>query len=397
MKTAIRALALAAALIGSGVGIAWSVRLAIADYWFRKETPQATQKAIDWTPGRADYHVRLALLVGEDHPSEAIEALRQAVTLNPHSSRPWIELGLRYEAENRFAEAEKALLRAAEIDKQYEPRWSLMNYYFRRDQTEPFWEWATAAVPMIYGDPSPLFHLCGRVSEDGQLIDRLQIHKVELQAAYLFYLVDMGRADLAGAASRRLLESDRAGDVPLLLDACDRLIDGHRVDDAAAIWNGLAARDRVRRTPISDFSTSPTGHGFDWRLPIVEGVSAAREEKPSGLRLTFSGSEPEQAEVLTQYEPVLGDTAYDFSFRYRTRQIDAGTGLAWRILDAATGRVIHDGQDLAADEPVTKQVSFRTPPECRMIRLALSYQRRPGTVRIAGYIVLQQAGIKPEP
>jgi hypothetical protein len=383
----------------------WSVRLAAADYWFTKETPEGTEKALALTPDQSAYYVLLALLVGDDHPSVAVAALRKAVTLNPSDARAWVELGLRYEAAGDLGAAEQTLLRAAAEDRTYLPRWTLLNYYFRHNDTDRFWYWAKAAVPMIYGDALPLFHLCGRVDEDGKLIDRLEIRKPEIQAAYLFYLLVAGRADLAGPSSRRLLMESRSADVPLLLDACDRLIDAHSVDDAVAIWNGLI---HARRLPYGDFpegvrptltngdfAASPSGRGFDWRLPSLEGISAAREETAPGLRLTFSGAQAEAAEPLVQLVPVRERTAYELKFVYRTSGIGARTGLSWSIGEMGTGRSLKDGEDLASEEQVSQRMDFATPAGCRMVRLSLAYRRRPGTTRIAGYIVLRDVEVKP--
>ena len=235
----------AAAVAGFAVAGAWSVRLGWADYWFQKETAEATAKAIAATPDQSEYLVRLALLTGDEHPAKALAALRHAVELNPADGRAWVELGLRLEETGDLPGAEQSLLRAAAEDRTYLPRWTLLNFYFRRGDTGKFWYWAKAATPMIYGDPLPLFHFCGRVNEDGSLIDRLDIRQPQVQAGYLFYLLDSGHAGLAGAASRRLLAENRETDVPLLLDACDRLIEARRTDDAAAIWDGLSQRGRL--------------------------------------------------------------------------------------------------------------------------------------------------------
>ena len=283
----LRIAVLAVSLGGFGLAGAWSVRLAWADYWFQKETAEATRKAIALMPEQSAYSVRLALLTGDDDPAGSVVALRRAVALNPSDSRAWIELGLRLEAIGDLSAAEQNLIRAADVDKTYLPRWTLMNYYFRRNDADRFWAWAKAAVPMIYGDPVPFFHLCGKVTEDGCLLDRLEIRNPQIQAGYLYYLLDEGRADLAGPPSRRLLDGHRGADAPLLLEVCDRLIEARRADDAVAIWDGMARSGRLSRTPNEeiqpiltngDFAVSPTGHGFDWRLPLFEGISAAREE-----------------------------------------------------------------------------------------------------------------------
>ena len=167
---------------------------------------------------------------------------------------------------------------------------------------------------MLYGDAQPLFRLCGRVAEDGNLIDRLQIHNPEVRAGYLSYLLGQNRVDLIGPAVHRLLEQNREPDAPLLQGACERLLEARRVDEAAAIWNRQQAdAGRVPfRTPAGkgeqfvvneSFAAPPVSWGFDWRLPVVEGVGFSREDESRGLRITFSGSEPEDCETSYRAGP----------------------------------------------------------------------------------------------
>jgi tetratricopeptide (TPR) repeat protein len=403
-RRALRTALWAAAVGGLATAAAWSVRLARADAWFQTETVAGTEKALSLTPGQAAYGVRLALLIGDDDPGKAAAALRQALVSNPHDARAWIELGLRYEADGNLPLAERTLLHAAEESRVFLPAWTLMNYYFRRDDAERFWFWARSAVPMMWGDPLPLFHLCGRVKEDGDLIGRLDIRKPEMQTAYLFYLLDVGRPDLAGPTSRRLMRSNRKADVPLLLDACDRLLAAKRTGDALAIWDGLVAAHRIPGGGArggrggllynGDFAASPTGHGFDWRLPAIEGISAAQEENPVGLRLAFSGAQPEDAEPLVQLAPVDENGAYVLAFGYRTSGIAAGTGLYWRVGDANRGDIIVSGESLASDDPTGNRIAFVAPPGCHLVRVALAYRRRPGTTRISGFIVLRDVELR---
>src|SRR5260370_30299621 len=170
--------------------------------------------------------------------------------------------------------------------------------------------------------------------------------------------MDQNRVDLIGPPVQRLLEENWEADVPLLLTACDRLLEGRRVDEAAEVWNRQAAAGRVRfRTPAGEgeqfvangsFLAPPVSRGFDWRLPVVEGISVSREEKPLGLRVTFSGREPEECEALVQLVPLRKRTAYQLSFVYRTRAIPSGVGLGWRITDASHGTILHDGRSLAS-------------------------------------------------
>lgn len=399
-----RCLVTAIAAGAFGAAAWWSVRVGWADSWARRETVAGTERALAVTPDQAAYYVRLAALVADDDPQRAARALRRAVALNPLDAQSWIELGLRAEIGGDALDAEKCLLRAADADRKYLPRWTLANYYFRRNDGERFWFWAKAAAGMVYGDPAPLFRLCGKVAEDGRLIERLDIRDPEMRAHYLAYLLNQNRLDLIGPATAQLLEENRGADVPLLLSACDRLIEARRGDEAVGIWNRLGRAGRIPfgelnpsgETVLTNgaFAVSPTSQGFDWRLPGAEGISAAREENPVGLRLTFSGREPETAEALVQFAPANGATDYLLKFRYRTSRIAPGSGLAWRITDLS-GASLGVGKSLSSEKETEEQVAFRTPAGCRMVRVALVYQRSLGNTRIEGFLILRAVRLAP--
>jgi hypothetical protein len=401
----IRLLPVVAALAGLVAAATWSIRVGWADYQMRQETLGGTERAIALTPGQSEYYARLAWLVSGDDPRKAEAALHSAVALNPWDARSWIELGLRAEAAGDDAAAQRCLLRAAEVDRQFLPRWTLANYYFRRGNVAMFWQWTRDAAAMVYGDAQPVFRLCARVAEDGNLIDRLQIRNPDVRAAYLSYLLGQNRVDLIGPPVRRVLEENRDADGPLLLTACDRLLDAGRVVEAAEIWNRQAAAGRVPfRAPAGEgeqlvanggFLAQPASRGFDWRLPVVEGISVSREVGPAGLRVTFSGSQPEDCEALVQLVPLRKNTAYELSFEYRTREIPSGAGLGWRITDASGGTILKEGLSLASETEGQGRLSFETREECRLVRLAVRYRRTPGTTRPEGFLVLRNVALKP--
>jgi tetratricopeptide (TPR) repeat protein len=395
-----------AALAGLVAAGAWSIRTGWADYRMRQETVGGTERAIALMPDQAEYYARLAWLVSDYDPQRAKDALRRAVALNPWDANSWIELGQRAEAEGDATTSRQCLLRAAEVDHQFLPRWTLANYYFRRDDVPMFWFWAKQAAPLMSGDGWPMFRLCARMEEDGKLIDRLGIRNPNLRASYLTYLMKQNRVDLIGPAVHRLLEQNRQEDVPLLLWACEGLMGAKRVDEGAEVWNGLADAGRVPfRTPAGEgeqlvandsFRAMPASNGFDWRLPAVDGISASLEgESRGGLRVTFSGREPEDCEVLAQLVPLPRKQRYELKFDYRTRGIANGAGLEWRITDAMSGTVLGESSSLASETDAEGQLSFQTPAKCRLVRLALRYHRTSGTTRMEGYLVLRNVALKP--
>ena len=134
----------------------------------------------------------------------------------------------------------------------------------------------------------------------------------------------------------------------------------------------------------------------DWRLPKIDGVSASADEG-GGLRLTFSGSQPENCEPLVQFVPVQENTDYELKFEYRTHGIAAGSGLAWRITDPNGGKTLVDAGNLDAENEEAGRVSFVTPAGCQFARLAMAYRRVLGTTRIQGFVVLRKVEMKPAP
>lgn len=380
-----------------------SVRFALADSYSRLETLEGARQAIRLTPEKGDYHARMSLLLAEEEPAAATGFFRRAVALNPADARSWIELGLRAEADGDYAAAERCLLRAAEEDRQYLPRWTLANYYFRRNDQRRFWMWAKSAASMVHGDARPLFRLCGAVTEDGALIERLDLRDPALRAAYLSYLIASGRPEWIAPAARTVLSGNREADTRLVLSACDRLIQMKAVDAAVEVWNALASGRRIPYAPLNpsmkrsltnaSFSGAPTSLAFDWRVPPLKGVSLAAAEGSSGLRVSFSGEQPASCEPLWQFIPVVENADYEFTFSYRTAGIEPDTGLGWRVADVAGSRVIAEPASLSSGGDAGGAVRFHTPPGCRLIRLGLAYRRALGTTRIRGAILLRNLAL----
>jgi len=395
----------AVALILAGMAAAgvWTVRVACADWQSRAETVTGLERAIELTPDQAEYYARLAAAVSVDDPAKATKALEQAVALKPADARNLISLGLSYEAQGNSEKAESYLLQAARVDRQYLPAWTLANFYLRRDNEAQFWHWAERSGAMVYGDPAPLFRLCGSWKEDGNLIDRLHLRRPEVRAAYLSYLLGQGRTDIIGAAVERVFELARKEDVAVLLSACDRLIGDNRVPAALRIWNRLAAAKQIPFRQIEPggesltngtFATEPSSRGFDWRLRDVAGVSAFALENGRGIRLTFSGKQPESCTPLVQFVPVETGGQYEVRFTYGTSGIASGSGLCWRVFNANTDRVLAESQPFASDQDRLSQFRFSTPAGVGLVRLELNYQRAAGTTRIEGLMTLREVAVR---
>jgi hypothetical protein len=392
------------ALVGLAAAAAWSFRVAVSDHYARAVTDSGLEQAIVWSPGQSLNYVRLSSLITDTDPGKAEQLLQRAVALNPLDSRSWIDLALRHEMNGNLPAAEQELLRAAGTDRQYLPRWSLANFYFRRGDDTRFWLWARSASGMLYGDPRPLFRLCDGVATDANLIDRLGLRDPDTRANYLSYVLVRNQGALIPPVARRLLIDNRESDVPILLAACDRLLELQNIGQAIAVWNGLSGARRIPYGPLSPdsagvtnsaFPSTPTSQGFDWRVPDIAGVNAVREDATGGIRLIFSGRQPEFCTPLSQFIPVRENAHYEMEYLYNTSGIADGSGLSWNIEYTDVRQTADTTAGIISDEKGgTRVLPFDTPPGCHLARLSLAYRRAPGTTRIEGNIVLRHVRLR---
>ena len=112
-----------------------TLRLERADWLFVKGNAGSLREALRLAPGNAEYAGALAVA----EPARAAGILQDAAARNPLDGGLRVQLGLAEEERGGFAGAEKDLLAATRLDREYAPRWALGDFYFRRHDAEKFW------------------------------------------------------------------------------------------------------------------------------------------------------------------------------------------------------------------------------------------------------------------
>jgi tetratricopeptide (TPR) repeat protein len=303
----------------------FSIRLAMADAAFRKQTPEGVARALEILPDRASYLLLRALQLDYDG-ADSTALLEPTALVNPLSSAPRIRLGLTAEARGDFQKAEVWLLDAARVDRQFEPRWTLANFYFRRERWDEFWKWMRAALENSYGDRRLAFDLCWRVTQDAdEVLRRAVPEQHDVLATYLYYVMDQ-RREAVGPVALKLAALGNVADVPLLESACDVLIDSGKVAEARELWKRLGHRETSLLTN-GDFAAELGGHGFDWRLAHAPGITDT--SLPGSHRILLSGKQPESCELLRQFVVLEPGKKYSLRWEARTRGLVSPTGIAW--------------------------------------------------------------------
>lgn len=396
MSLHLRRLFLVVISLAAGLCCYWSVRLGAADWLSRKPTLEAATGALKLAPGNAAY-LRNAADIVDAYGADGARLRERAAHDNPLDAANWIRLAATAEIENRLADAERDLLRAFNVDRQFEPRWALANFYYRQRDRERALIWVRRTLEFGAGDLAPVFRFCWTLSESASEIQEKAIPcRREVLGQYLAYLDAAGRIDAAGNTAKVLLPVAGIEQKPVLEAHCTRCLNAGRIDCAIETWNVLIAHKWTQGERVAPelgqsmvnaaFARQPTGVGFDWRVERVNGVTVERDPRRPGLRVEFSRAEPESCEIVGQYAAVVPARKYRFHFRYETANM-SGAGNQWRIYDPATKSVLLSAgpdNDTAGEHAVEAQ--FETPPACRLVRIELRYAREPGTVRPEGSI-----------
>ena len=369
--------------------LAATAMLGWEDHLSRAGSRDAVETAIRLAPGDGRNYVALASLGGADRSLP----LDKAVNASPYNSQAWIALGLDAEFQGDRIRAERCLLQAARVDRTYAPRWSLANFYFRVNSREKCLPWLREAARMSYGDPRPLAQLAWNLAEDAPGALAALSDRPPVLESYVSLLLDHGRLGPAEVAAGKLLDTAGKGAAGAALIYCDRFLDAGRPEASLRLWNRMATARCIPLPPLDadrgphltngDFASQPLSRGFDWRPQGVAGVEMVRQLAGGGLRLSFSGEQPESCMLLLQRVALAPGRRWRLRFEYRSQGMPADTGLRWRTTGAEWPAPASDAWSEVAFE-------FRTPASGNVVPLVLAYERAPGTTRTEGSFWLRR-------
>jgi hypothetical protein len=382
------------------IAIWYSARFASAESLFRQGTSDSVSRAVAMAPQNAAYHARLAeFLEGVGgHPGSELET---ASRLSPFDSRYLNRLGFLAEVQQDYPAAERVLLRAADVDHGFQPRWALMNYYFRNRSSAPFWHWAELALRRGYGDLTPVFRLCWAQTPDSLPVEKILPNDPEFRLHYLEYLNTEHSPEAAQRVALAVAsESTPAADPEAPLTFCSRIMEQNSAA-ALSVWNVLCMRQVLRCNPLNpeqggivtngDFSANPgisdnpSGRGFDWRLRRVDGV---RAEAGNGLSLYLDGRQPEIFEVLEQPLPLASHRRYSIRVEFDATPATSDSGLRWHV-DGLHSEVLAEAETMRGAGFRTQLLTFSS-GDARLAFLRLTFRRAPGTVRWSGTAVIHR-------
>lgn len=387
--------------------LAWTVahivRRAAAELMLnRSGSLEEMERACATDPGRAACPADLAAAresVGQDGSA----AWRRAIDLDPGAAPVLTQAALAAESRGDIAVAEKWLLQAERYSHTWLPRWTLANFYYRHQRLPEFWRSMRDALARSYGDRRAAFRLCRDAgATPAFLLENVLPPTPDILNAYVHFLIEEHETDGLLAAGMRYAATvpvgDRAKVSETLLAATEALLAADQPGPALQFWNLLCAR---RFIPYSRWDPqSPLVNGnfhpplatpaFDWRTPATTGVMVLFGVPADGVKISLSGQQPEDAELLAQFVCLKAGYRYRFAFDYRTLNIaPEETGLRWRIGE-------YSSRYLAANEWQNSSLDFSVPDAAGsgLAKIGLIAARRAGHARNEGEIWIRRARLE---
>lgn len=385
-------------IAAAGIGEFWSVRLAIANWCEKRNDLRSVLYAIKLAPGNEAYLRRAAELTDETGADGTVYR-RKAIAADPYCSTNWIQLAFRAEREGRYREAEENLLEAARVDRLFEPRWALANLYFRAADTTNSLRWIREVLEIAQGDLTPVFRLAWQTTADASLILSNAIpDRSTVLAAYLDFLSSSDRLNEATPVAMKLARIANPSQVGAVQNYCERMLGSGHANEATAVWNQMLHRRFISEPLIGsdpahlllngNFRRRSSEPGFHWRIPVPDGVSTDGGG-PDGLRIEFSGKEPDRFVILSQYLQLAPNTKYRIHATYQASGIESGQELSWRVFDLSRKTDVANASfNLVPERQGEVVANFTTPSNTGLVSFQLAYERPAGVTHIEGILRL---------
>lgn len=382
------------------------------------------QQAIRSDPDEPELHFRVGILHRDQlqylNLAESRKHLETAVRLNPHNWQYWLELGRSYEFLALEAEAERAYLKAVELNpKSAAYRWRMGNFYLRVNKlsaTIQHFKDAMGLDPSLRRSSLAMLWDAGVTSEP---IENIWPDDAEARLMMVEFLVsrfgDGARRppwDLLQRKWDKLLKAPPYPSIKQGAFYVQFLLNQNRYEEARTEWVRLADKNNIqdeafqsRRNAIwnGDFETPIAGAAVDWRYATSDAYTIVQAQtegvgSSTALRIAFRGKANLDFQDLKQQAIVERGKSYEFSYQFQCQEISTEQGVYFQILDGLKGTLLLETNGMRGSAPWTSfSGTFGVPPTTDVVLIEL--RRRPSRQidnLIRGTLWLDSVALKPK-
>jgi len=373
---------------------ALTLRITLAGSWGKTGDRQRIQRALALDSPNPELHCALGLLYlwGQSGTArQAVQELRKAVELSPHSGTYWSGLFKACYAAGDLTCADQAVLRAMELT-----------------PSKPQYTWEAALHQVNAGRRSEAVFACARflrlqparADEVFQLLQRgfkdLEFIWSELVSpsgnintmlAYLNFLGQKGNFELAERCWQQMISSGPPVSFAAVQPYLERLLAAGHYAEAARVWHYLLHNGGIALPPDTDkdnlifngsFEQLPLNGGFDWRhapQTYLE-VDFANPSAHSGrraLQLHFTVRDNSEYEPVYQLVPVMPGQRYLLTAFVRSEEIASDSGPRLRVVDPKCPACLTVESEGTTGTSPWRQVvrPFQAGPETEAVRISI--------------------------
>lgn len=387
-------------LVGSGASLLLFFLLtcqAIAEHWLQqRQNVAGLERAarVQWLNAAAEERLGLMNMDPARGDFAAAEMhFRQALRINPHSSRAWLELADAYEAEGKDAQHEdaqhedsqrEAAIRHALAEDPNDTRvqWSAANLFIDSDLDRGLSLLRTVGENDSSYVPTAISVAVGASGND---IDKVMLavpRRADDRVRLMQYLVDRNQGDAADRVWPTVLVATGALKPRDVFFYLDSLIDRRQPKRAYQAWIALAQRDAALRSDPSnlvsngDFEGELLNGGFGWRFVPTTGVTATLDTSTfhSGTRSLELQIEGENVSDFgfSELVPVESGAHYHLSGWLHAEDLEAAHGVSISVTDAySRGNLLVTDEALGSFPWREIDGDFTAPTDTQLVKVAM--------------------------
>ena len=409
LNSALRKLAFAVVcLIAVGFYVAGIGRHYLAIRLMAQPNPRSLARAAKLEPWNAEPRWELgrySLFVAQD-AQDSVSDLQQAVALNPHVARYWLDLAAAYQVAGDVP-GQRSALEQAVLTEPTAPdvAWEAANFYLVQDDLK-------RALPLfrvvMANDPEQLnaaLGLCWRATQE---VNTMLAEAVPAEPApyfaFLSLLTDQGQTASAEAVWSRLAGLGVHFPASDAFPFFDYLVEKRETAAAVQVWGQLLQNHRGLQAYSQPGNLVVDGGlerkflngGFDWRYSVTGPVELSMDTSEfhggnQSLRMVFRGPGIGDPGVF-EYIPVQPNADYHFTVYTKAEDIESASGPRIAVLDAYSGQsyVLTD-DSLGTTGWREQSADFRTAPQTSL--LVVKVTRVPGDPLIKGNFWLDDVSL----
>ncbi|MGH9404890.1 MAG: tetratricopeptide repeat protein [Terriglobia bacterium] len=401
-----RIAALSVAIVVFVVLVTWVGRAYLAGVIGDRPAIANYQTASHLDPGNSSYALSLGRMyeytVANADPARALSDLTRAVQLNPYNAQAWLDLATAFEFQGNNAKAE-ACMRRADALRPRAPnfQWAIGNFFLLRNNVNEAFRHFKAVLSADPGYETEIFNIAWKASGNaGTILSEVVPDRPGPDLDYLNYLVAGHRMSDAAAVWNRIEANPEKFPPNYASYYIDVLIMSGQPEQAYKVWMTLRAKGLIPSTDEAtsrnlvengDFENPLLGFGFGWRVAAVNGVYVGLDDNTyhsatKALMIVFPGNRNVDYHNIYQFVPVLPAHHYRLTAFMKADGVTTDSGPRLEVKDAfAPARLDKYSDQLKGSTPswMPLSIDFDTSPQTRLVVVGIS---RPASQLFGGEI-----------